>query len=61
MPQDSILGPFLLLIYLNDLHVAIQYSEVHHFADDTNLLNFNGCVMFINKQVNCNLKTYQIG
>ena len=38
------------------IHVAIKYSEVHHFADDTNLLNFNSCVKSINKQVNYDLK-----
>ena len=53
VPQGSSLGP---LIYINDLHAAIKYSEVHHFADDTNLLNFNSCVKSINKQVNYDLK-----
>ena len=56
MPQAFIFGPLLFLIYINDLHVAIKYSEVHHFADDTNLLNFDSCIKSINKQVNYNLK-----
>ena len=53
---------FCFFIYIDDLHVAIKYSEVHHFADGTNLLNFNSCLKSINKQVNYDLKkTYQIG
>ena len=37
VPQSSILGPLLFLLYLDDIHYTISHSSIQMFADDVAL------------------------
>ena len=34
VPQGSVLGPLLFLLYVNDIHRCVSHSSVQMFADD---------------------------
>ena len=56
VPQGSILGPLLFLIYINDLNKAIKNSTVRHFADDTNLIIKNKSAKIVARDLNKDLR-----
>ena len=56
VPQGSVLGPLLFLLYINDLHSTIKFCSTRHFADDTNLLIKNKSLKQLKKHLNFDLR-----
>ena len=55
VPQRSVLGPLLFLIYINDIHHSSAKLSFYLFADDTSLLYADTNLKSLEKTVNSEL------
>ena len=51
VPQGSVLGPLLFIIYINDIQNCSKLVSLVLFADDTNILYSHECLKILNEIV----------
>ena len=52
IPQGSVLGPLLFLLYINDFNRCSAILDFHLFADDSNLFYKHKNIMLLQEHLN---------
>ena len=55
VPQGSVLGPLLFLLYINDFSNCSKILDIHLFDDDSNLFLSDKNLINIERVINCEL------
>ena len=56
IPEGSVLGPILFLLYINDYHKSSSLLDFHLFADDANLFYRHRDIAILRQHINTELK-----
>jgi hypothetical protein len=58
IPQGSVLGPLLFLLYINDIQSCSELISIILFADDTNILYSHSCLKTLNEIFQIKTRSY---
>jgi hypothetical protein len=60
VPQESVLGPILFVLYVNDFHHSSNLFDFHLFADDANLFYRHKNINILQSDVNTELNSINV-